>query len=56
MVETGETCTMQLEQLLKANREQKERLEKMERQMIPLLNSIRQQLGKRPVIVPKEKA
>lgn len=28
------------------------RLEKMERQMIPLLNSIRQELGKPPIIVP----
>lgn len=28
-------------------------LEKMERQMIPLLNTVREQLGKPPIIVPK---
>jgi hypothetical protein len=30
-------------------------LEKLERQMIPVLNTIRAQLGKPPVIVPKDK-
>lgn len=35
--------------------EQRARLEKMEREMIPLLNSIRHELGKPPVIVPKKK-
>lgn len=29
-------------------------LARLERQMIPVLNSIRAELGKRPVIVPKE--
>jgi hypothetical protein len=29
-------------------------LVRLERQMIPVLNSIRAELGKRPVIVPKE--
>jgi hypothetical protein len=32
-----------------------EYLEKMERQLIPLLNTVRQMQGKRPVIVPGEK-
>jgi hypothetical protein len=35
---------------------QRAELERLERQMIPLLNSVRQQLGKPPVIVPKVKA
>lgn len=34
--------------------EQVAQLEKLEREMIPLLNSIRAQLGKPPVIVPKK--
>jgi hypothetical protein len=34
---------------------QRAELERLERQMIPLLNSVRKQLGKPPVIVPKKK-
>lgn len=30
-------------------------LQRMERQLIPLLNTVRQMQGKRPVIVPGEK-
>ena len=30
-------------------------LERMERQLIPLLNTVRQMQGKRPVVVPGEK-
>lgn len=33
----------------------REDLERMERQLIPLLNTVRQLQGKRPVIVPGEK-
>lgn len=29
-------------------------LEQLERQLIPVINSIRRRLGKRPVVVPKE--
>jgi hypothetical protein len=36
--------------------QQRAELERLERQMIPLLNSVRKQLGKPPVIVPKKKA
>lgn len=32
-----------------------EDLARMERQLIPLLNTVRQMLGKRPVIVPGER-
>lgn len=35
--------------------DERHRLEKIEREMIPLLNSIRERLGKPPVIVPKKK-
>lgn len=35
--------------------DERNRLEKIEREMIPLLNSIRERLGKPPVIVPKKK-
>lgn len=34
--------------------ERRRELMRLERQMIPVLNSIRAELGKRPVIVPKE--
>lgn len=34
--------------------ERRKELMRLERQMIPVLNSIRAELGKRPVIVPKE--
>lgn len=33
--------------------EHRRELEKLERQMIPLLNTIRKELGKPPIIVPK---
>jgi hypothetical protein len=35
-------------------KQQRAELERLERQMIPLLNSVRKQLGKPPVIVPKK--
>ena len=36
-----------------AQQAQREELERLERQLIPLLNTVRWRLGKRPVIVPK---
>jgi hypothetical protein len=51
---------MNVMQTTAINNEQRKRqqaeLERLERQMIPLLNSVRKQLGKPPVIVPKKKA
>jgi hypothetical protein len=50
---------MNVMQTTAVNDEQRKRqqaeLERLERQMIPLLNSVRRQLGKPPVIVPKPK-
>lgn len=34
--------------------EERIELEQLERQLIPVINSIRKRLGKRPVVVPKE--
>ncbi len=40
----------QVEAMQQARREE---LERFERQLIPLLNTVRRQLGKKPIIVPK---
>lgn len=42
-----------LAQVEAARQEHREQLERLERQLIPLLNTVRAQLGKRPIIAPK---
>lgn len=49
-----ETAVSQQPHCTPLPQERRKELMRLERQIIPVLNSIRAELGKRPVIVPKE--